>query len=298
MITEFILAIIAILSILIALGYRRQLVTISRQLKFYNKHNSNLMISKEFGDKKTMELVDCINEMLDQVRCMKRDYQIMDENLKGTITNLSHDIRTPLTSLDGYFQLLTDSKEEEERTKYIKIIKERINSLKDMLEELFTYTKLQSNDYSLELKKYNLNKILYETIFSFYDDFKTLEIEPEIEIGNDSIYILCNDVALKRIIQNIIKNTLVHGKDNISVKMEQMGSTVRISFSNNFEVGEDMDIEQVFERFYKADTARNHTSTGLGLSIARELALKMGGTIDAQKNINTFLIQLSFPIVE
>jgi len=256
------------------------------------------MISKEFGDKKTMELVDCINEMLDQVRCMKRDYQIMDENLKGTITNLSHDIRTPLTSLDGYFQLLTDSKEEEERTKYIKIIKERINSLKDMLEELFTYTKLQSNDYSLELKKYNLNKILYETIFSFYDDFKTLEIEPEIEIGNDSIYILCNDVALKRIIQNIIKNTLVHGKDNISVKMEQMGSTVRISFSNNFEVGEDMDIEQVFERFYKADTARNHTSTGLGLSIARELALKMGGTIDAQKNINTFLIQLSFPIVE
>ena len=101
--------------------------------------------------------------------------------LKETITNLSHDIRTPLTSLDGYFQLLQQSDSEEERRKYVGIIQSRISSLKEMLEELFTYTRLQDADYELEMERIDFGKCAYDTVFSFYDEFQNRGIEPQVD---------------------------------------------------------------------------------------------------------------------
>lgn len=110
--------------------------------------------------------------------------------MKETITNLSHDIRTPLTSLDGYFQLLSQSESEEEQQHYIAVIQSRIISLKDMLEELFTYTKLQNESYEIALEPVDFGKCVFDTVFSFYDEFQKKGIKPEIDFCEGHFSIL------------------------------------------------------------------------------------------------------------
>lgn len=167
---------IILLQTFILWKYQRQVKDICRQLAFLIKNDSNMLISREIDLGGIGWLVDVLNELLAIRRKEKREYQEKEKMIADTYTNLSHDIRTPLTSLDGYFQLLETSSEEETRTRYLKIIEERINSLKEMLDELFTFTKLKNNSYQLQLSRCCLNRILKETIFSYYDEWMRLGI--------------------------------------------------------------------------------------------------------------------------
>lgn len=215
--------------------------------------------------------------------------------MKETITNLSHDIRTPLTSLDGYFQLLVQSDSEQERQHYLEVIQNRLQSLKDMLEELFTYTKLQDAEYDLELARMDLTQCVCDTAFSFYDAFQDRSVTSRADFTEKQLFIDGNEQAVRRIVQNILKNALMHGKSQISLALFQTGGEVCFRCENDVEHPEEIDIEQVFSRFYKADSARTRVSSGLGLSIAKGLAEKMNGTITAALQGNRFSIELRFP---
>ena len=217
-----ILAGIIILQFIIMWKYQRQVKDICRQLAFLMKHDSNMLIQREFDLGGIGTLSDRLNELLELQRKEKQRYQEKEALIADTYTNLSHDIRTPLTSLDGYFQLMEECENVEDQRRYLNIIHERIHSLNEMLEELFTFTKLKNESYSLEL-------------------------------------------AVLR-----ISNQVIHS--------------------------EQIDIEHVFDRFYKADVARSKTSTGLGLSIAKELVKRMNGEISAKTEKNEFAIELSFPL--
>ena len=211
------------------------------------------------------------------------------------LRNLSHDIRTPLTSLDGYFQLLEEAGEEKDRKRYIQIIQERIESLKEMLEELFTYTKLQNGTYELKLEPQNVGQILKETIFSYYDNWAEQGISPQFEITEEPVWIQGNRQALRRTIQNIIKNGLDHGNKEIRIELSRNENQMELVFQNKIELGEQIDISRVFERFYKADKARSKNSTGLGLSIAKGFVQKVHGEITAEIEEDWFCIKISFP---
>lgn len=211
------------------------------------------------------------------------------------LRNLSHDIRTPLTSLDGYFQLLEEAGEEKDRKRYIQIIQERIESLKEMLEELFTYTKLQNGTYELKLEPQNVGQILKETIFSYYDNWAEQGISPQFEITEETVWIQGNRQALRRTIQNIIKNGLDHGNKEIRIELSRNENQMELVFQNKIELGEQIDISRVFERFYKADKARSKNSIGLGLSIAKGFVQKMHGEITAEIEEDWFCIKISFP---
>lgn len=215
--------------------------------------------------------------------------------LKETITNLSHDIRTPLTSLDGYFQLLVQSDSEQERQHYLEVIQNRLQSLKDMLEELFTYTKLQDAEYTLELTRMDRTQCVCETAFSFYDAFQDRSVTSQADFTEERLFIDGNEQAVRRIVQNILKNALMHGKSLISLALFRTDGEVCFRCENDVEHPEEIDIEQVFSRFYKADSARTRVSSGLGLSIAKGLAEKMNGTITAALQDNRFSIELRFP---
>lgn len=149
---------VAVITIFIFFAYRRQVQKTCRQLAFLKNHQTNLRLTSDLPFHELNELVDGINDILDLSREIKKTAQQSEDSLKETITNLSHDIRTPLTSMDGYFQLLTQSQSEEERQHYIAVIQSRIVSLKDMLEELFTYTKLQNETYELEIEPLDFGK--------------------------------------------------------------------------------------------------------------------------------------------
>ena len=289
-----ILAGIIILQFIIMWKYQRQVKDICRQLAFLMKHDSNMLIHREFGLGGIGMLSDRLNDLLELRRKEKRYYQEKETLIADTYTNLSHDIRTPLTSLDGYFQLMEACENVEEQRRYLNIIHERIHSLNEMLEELFMFTKLKNESYRLELTSCCINRILKETVFSYYDDWVRREIQPDIQITEEQLYIDGNKQGLSRIIQNVIKNGLDHGEKKIRIVLKREQNQAVLRISNQVIASEQIDIEHVFDRFYKADAARSKTSTGLGLSIAREFVRRMNGEIGAKIEENEFIVEMSF----
>ena len=212
-----ILAGIIILQFIIMWKYQRQVKDICRQLAFLMKHDSNMLINREFDMGGIGTLSDRLNELLELRRKEKQQYQEKETLIADTYTNLSHDIRTPLTSLDGYFQLMEECENVEDQKRYLGIIHERIHSLNEMLEELFTFTKLKNESYNLELMPCCINRIMKETVFSYYDDWVRMEIQPDIQITEEQLYIHGNRQGLRRVIQNVIKNGLDHGEKKILI---------------------------------------------------------------------------------
>ena len=288
---------IIILQSIIMWKYQRQVKDICRQLAFLMKHDSNMLIHREFGLGGIGMLSDRLNDLLELRRKEKQYYQEKETLIADTYTNLSHDIRTPLTSLDGYFQLMEACENVEEQRRYLNIIHERIHSLNEMLEELFMFTKLKNESYRLELTSCCINRILKETVFSYYDDWVRREIQPDIQITEEQLYIDGNKQGLSRIIQNVIKNGLDHGEKKIRIVLKREQNQAVLRISNQVTASEQIDIEHVFDRFYKADAARSKTSTGLGLSIAREFVRRMNGEIGAKIEENEFIVEMSFPII-
>lgn len=278
--------------------YQRQIKDICRQLWFLKDHDSNMMISSEIRFGGVGYLADTLNEIVELRKWERKNYLDKEKSISDIYTNLSHDIRTPLTSLDGYFQLLKESEITEEQQHYILVIQERISSLKDMLEELFTFTKLQNDDYVLELSTCCLNRILKDTLFSYYDIWKENDIEPKFKITEEPLMIEGNPQALGRTIRNIIKNGFEHGEKQFEVYLERKEQTAVLSLKNMVSDPDKIDISQIFERFYKADEARSDSSTGLGLSIAKEFVLRMKGNIRAEMEGNWFCVNIEFPLLE
>lgn len=275
--------------------YRRQVQSTCRQLAFLKKHQTNLRLSAGFPFPELNELNDRINEILDLSQEVKRAVSSSDRQLRETVTSLSHDIRTPLTSLDGYFQLLAQSESEEERRRYIAIIQGRIASLNGMLEELFTYAKLQNENYELSLERVDLSKCVTDTLFSFYEELNRRGITPNIALCEERVWIQANGEAVCRVLQNILKNALEHGQSLLLIRLDHQEGRAVFTCTNDVENAGEIDMDQVFTRFYKADSARTHTSTGLGLSIAKGLTERMGGAITAALQDAQFIITLTFP---
>ncbi len=296
-----ILCMIILILVLILWKYQRQVKDICRQLAFLKDHDSNMMISREIDAGGVGELTDLLNELLDGQKKERRDYLEKEKMIADTYTNLSHDIRTPLTSLDGYFQLLEESWDPDEQKRYQRIIHERIKSLKEMLEELFTFTKLKNESYHLELSPCCVNRILKDTVFSYYEDWMEQGIEPRIEIPEEPLYTEGNETALRRVIQNIIKNGLDHGERKIHIILDRESHAGReqifLEIRNQVPDPEAIDVDRVFERFYKADEARSKSSTGLGLSIAKEFVLRMNGEIGARVEGQEFCVVIRFPSI-
>lgn len=273
---------------------QRQIGDICRQLAFLMKHDSNMMITANMKTGGFEKLVSLLNELFQMRRKEQREFKEKEQMIADTYTNLSHDIRTPLTSLNGYFQLM-ESASAEEQKHYMKVIQERIESLKEMLEELFMFTKLKNDSFVLELKICCINRILKNTIFSYYDDWSRRGISPEISLPEKQLYMEGNEAGLKRMLQNIIKNGMDHGQDKIKVQLFEREGKICLWICNEVTNPEEIDVSRVFQRFYKADGARSKNSSGLGLSIAQEFVLRMKGEIHAEISGNQFWVKMSFP---
>lgn len=279
--------------------YRRQISSICRQLEFLENNMTNHKVRTDLTQKEIVELAELINDICEEHN--KKEVALLnkDKRLKETLTSVSHDIRTPLTSLKGYFELLMSEEDTEKKLQYAGVMSERMDNLSDLLDELFTYTKLQNQDYQLEMKEQDMTKLVLDTIFSFYEIFKEKGYEPALDIDDRSYVVMCNDVAVKRVISNVVKNALVHGMGDIILAYGKIGDNiVRFTCQNSIAHPENMDITQVFERFYKADKARKEKSTGLGLAIAKEMVERMGGTIEASLVGRNFTIDISFVLNE
>lgn len=289
---------IVIILIMIFFAYRRQVRKICRQLAFQKDHRTNMRLTASLPFSELNDLIDGINEIIDLSHEIELTAQRNEIGLKEMITNLSHDIRTPLTSMDGYFQLLLQSESEQDRLHYINVIQSRISVLKEMLEELFTYAKLQNEAYTLELESLDFGKCVRDTVFSFYDELQNKGIVPEISFCEDPLPVVGNEEALHRTIQNIIKNALEHGNTSISLGLTCEKSEVIFCCSNDVQNPDEIDVSKVFTQFYKTDSARTHSSTGLGLFISKGLVERMNGKIIASLQNNIFTVEIRFTLLQ
>jgi len=298
MIFAIIVLLIVIISLFTAfIYYRRQVFRLSRQMAFMNENRTQMLLTGDINYREFNLLINEINKRIVEINKAQDEFIHKENEIKEMMANISHDIRTPLTSLDGYFQLLTDAKTEEERQRYITIIKSRIESLNDMLEELFTYTKLQNESYEPEISKIDFSKTVFDACFSFYEEFSRKGIEPKIDFSKEQLFINANEEAIRRIIQNIIKNAVVHGAEEVVFSLAREGGRAVFRCSNRTSERENIDLERIFKRFYKADEARTKNSSGLGLAIAHDFTVKLGGSISAEINEDVFSISISFDLI-
>lgn len=285
-----------IVLIIIDILFVRQINEICRRLAFIRSHKTNMRLNTELPFEVTSRLIDEINVLLDETEEERIRTWRESRGLKESLTGISHDIRTPLTSLSGYFQLLSETEDREDRERYGRIIMARIQGLEAMLEELFTYTKLQDPGYKMEMDSLDFTRCAIDAMLAFYGQFTEKGIQPLVRIPEEPVFIYGNSEAVNRILQNMIKNALVHGKDMVSVALERGEGTVAFRCSNRCGNPEKIDIEGVFTRFYQADTARRDESAGLGLTIASELVKRLGGGLTAELDGDIFTISAVFPL--
>lgn len=292
MVVGILILIIVILSFRLYL-YRRQLSSIRKQVEFIRENETNMELSITIHQKEWNSLIVSLNKLLKDIKRCKY-VTLNQENLfKQTITSVSHDLRTPLTSASGYIQMLYKGGLDEEKQKeYIQIIQNRINSVTVMLNQLFEYTRLESNVYELDYEKIDINGIVCDTISMFYDELVQNKIEPDIQIEEGPVWVFGDSLAWIRIIENIISNAIKYGENWIGILLQKENNEIYLRISNRTSTIEQKDVEYIFERFYTTDLSKTKKSTGLGLAIAKEFVLRLGGTIEAELNDDVFAINI------
>lgn len=275
--------------------YRKQIKQIEKQLEMLMEEESNYQLTSTCAARDTIKLISNINCVLEKLRKEKRKLQKSNRSYRESITSISHDIRTPLTSVKGYVQMLqSPAILEWKKMEYLHIIEYRLEDLSEMLNQLFEYARLEAGELDLNLEKVNVRNLFAETISMFYDEFMKKGCEPEIEIVEIPCFILVNSHAFVRILENLIKNALVHGIGDYKFSLKLIEEQIFIQISNKTDTIEEKDIEQIFDRFYTTDQSRTRKSTGLGLAIAKKFTEQMGGKIQASLYQNNFTIEVGF----
>ncbi len=292
------LTVVSLALAFILISLLSQMRSIRSQVHFISRNETRKRLTFYGKSRSFRRLASDINEILDSYDERHEKILREDKEIKDTLTNMSHDIRTPLTSLKGYFELLEQTDDPEERRKYSSIITGRIDSLSEILETMFLYTKVSNVNFKISIDPIECSKIILETLFEYYDDFQDKGFEVDVDV-DEGIRILGNEQSLKRIMQNLIRNSLVHGGGDVklSVKRDEQGKKVVITLDNLLLEGQNPDPQKVFDRYYKGDASRHTGSSGVGLSVVKKLVESMSGDIGAVVSDGRFKIAMSFKTI-
>lgn len=277
--------------------YRRQIAHLLDQMSLLEQEDTNYRLSSYCSVGRTEELIDEIN----RIRQLDRERTLAlrkgNRSYRESIIGISHDIRTPLTSAKGYMQMLLGDTvpDEKKRKLYIEKVEHRIDDVVGLLDQLFEYARVEADEIVFEIERINLCNIFANSLSLFYDDFAEKGCEPVVKISQSPCYIKADRNALKRITDNLIKNALVHGKGDYRFAVEEIKDRVEITVSNLTDSIEESDLEHIFDRFYTTDQSRTRKITGLGLTIVKRFAEKMGGNVSADLKDGVFSIKVTFP---
>ncbi|MCR5305381.1 MAG: HAMP domain-containing histidine kinase [Oscillospiraceae bacterium] len=254
------------------------------------EQETNTLIGISSRDRDMRALTECINQQLRVLREERLLYRQGNAELKNAVTNLSHDLRTPLTAICGYLDMMQKSDDPEKTARYLSVIRERTELMKQLTEELFRYSVILSDERSTETETVCVNQLLAESIGSFYPALTGRGITPEISIPEQRVLRQVNRAELSRVFTNLLSNAVKYSSGDLRITMTEDGE---ITFSNTAKELTAVQVEQLFDRFYTVEAARY--STGLGLSIARTLAERMGGTITAALHGQELTIRFRLP---
>jgi hypothetical protein len=270
-----VLALVVVVLSLKIYWLHKDMDALSADLREHLSTDTNTLLSVSSDDRQFRKLVSALNRELRLLRRQRQQYLNGDRELKEAVTNISHDLRTPLTAICGYLDLLEREDKSESVERYLSQIENRMVALKTLTEELFRYSVVTSSQ-DLKLERLDMVRALEESLLSFYGVMQEKGIQPEIRLWSKPLYRELDAAALNRIFSNIISNALKYSDGDFSVTMEADGV---ITFTNTASQLNAVTVGRLFDRFYTVEASRN--STGLGLSIAKLLTERMGGTIEA-----------------
>ena len=269
---------------------RKSAAEISRAFEDRLSQDTNTLIDISSRDRCMRSLAADINRQLRLLRQERQRCQQGDAELKAAVTNISHDLRTPLTAICGYLDLLAREDCSDEARRYLDIIQGRAHSLRELTEELFRYSVIVSEEKEPVLEALSLNAALEESIASAYTSLSAAGICPCIHICEEKVIRQLDKGLLSRILGNILSNAAKYSDGDLDISLENNGE---IRFRNSASRLDKLQTEKLFDRFYTVEAARR--STGLGLSIARDLTERMGGKISARYENGSLTVILSFP---
>lgn len=289
-ITGILAIIIAILSIRLY-SYRVNIKSICRQLSEILEEDTNQLLVCENTNKVMYQLINHINEIIKSNKKHLLEYKKLNKKFKESITSISHDIRTPLTSAGGYIQMIKSNLlTEEEKNTYINIIMDKFNALKLLLDQLFEYARLEGGEIALNIEAINAENVFTDTLALYYEAFCKKGIEPQITLLEKKCMIQADVNALKRVFSNILYNALVHGEERYKMSVEEQDEYYVFCFSNKAEPISEEELSNIFERFYIHDTGKEKKTTGLGLAIAKRFVEQMEGKIYAKYRNELFSV--------
>lgn len=268
---------------------REEFKNIEESLSNIINTDTNNLITVSSNDKELKRLATDLNKSLKELRKLELEYKNGNKELKSSITNISHDLRTPLTAIRGYLDLMDNSNLDSKQIKYLEIIDSKVKDLTSLTEQLFDFSRGLDIKETMEKENICINNVLEETLVSFYGVFMSHNITPNIDICAEKVFRLLNGNIVKRIFENIISNAIKYSESCFKVKMYCDGT---IEFSNKTTMIDSTSLEKMFDRYYTVQSAKK--STGIGLSIAKQLVDLSGGTIEAQYNKNILKIRIIF----
>lgn len=270
---------------------KKEIYNVTRQLSGLKAKDTNTLISSENGT--ADRLITEINQLLKEMREIKVSYQQKNHALEQMMTNISHDLRTPLTSAMGYIHLIQHSElPEEEKRRELAIIEKRLIRLEELINSFFELSQIVSMGKEPEKTEINLVSVLEEAIVHYYDDYCNQGRQIVLKCKHRRLIFLSNQNMLLRIFDNLINNALKHGIGDLIITVEDT-KDLQITFTNELASG-DMDIEHIFDEFYTTDISRTKGNTGLGLAIAKQFTGMLGGDIQASQNDNLFILTTQF----
>lgn len=285
------IAIIVIILLLIKIiAMKKSVRNLRADFVVRGKLDTNSLIGIDSRDKDLRELTDDINKTLTELREAFHKYNLGDNELKTAITNVAHDIRTPLTAIMGYLELMKKQEMTPETEKYLAIIEERCQHMKKLTEELFEYSVVSTSETKEELTEVSLNRVLEDTLMNYYAALVEKGIEPEIDICDERVVRKLYPSYVERIFSNLISNALKYSDGDLRVSLSAEGTVV---FANKASSLSNVAVEKLFDRFFTVETAMNE-STGLGLSIVKTFAQRMNCQIGAKYEDGSLIIEINF----
>lgn len=276
---------------------RRQLYTIASDLQHILDAESEERVMLFHEERETSFLLEQINRALESRQKTKADYKRSELRTRQMLANVSHDMKTPLTVILGYLEIMKLQKSSQ--TAVIEKVEKKAGQLMEMIGEFFTLAKIESGDISLSMEQIRIDLFCEEVIVDFYDILTEKEFQVEIRIPEQKLFVYADTKILKRILLNLITNALRYGEDGRFLGMEIRYDEhwIRVDISDKGKGIPAEEKERIFERLYRTDEGKAGTAagSGLGLAIAKELAEKLGGniTFESEPHVRTvFTLEL------
>ena len=270
---------------------KKEIANIRTSLKRIREEGGEEKLHSVNGTPDTDALITEINSLLSDLRAESMNYRRRRHELDNMMTNISHDLRTPLTSALGYLEIVKEgdlSPEEQERE--LLVISERLERLKELIDSFFEFSKIVSEDKEPEKETVNLVAIVEDSVSGFYDTYENAGRHIELDLNGPKYEVTSNRIMLTRITDNLISNSYKHGLGDLHITRENN----RLIFRNAMPEGELTDVSKVFDEFWTTDVSRTKGGTGLGLAIVKQFSQMLGIDVEAETGEGSFTVTLTF----